>query len=220
MRSRILPVFVFLVFVTGGLIAYSTIAKKGVDRNYHSNKSASIRFSKQMTFTLHEGDIVLRRGKSMISQLLRRTSLHDKTFSHAGIVYNDSGRWKVLHAIGGEGSSHDGVCSEDWEQFCSEKETDTVAVFRLTDDFRMAHQFVASAISLGKQCSGFDANFDLSTDNKLYCTELIQKAVYRASKGGISLPLTYISGITYVSCENIYSNSYVQHVYSFSAYEF
>lgn len=220
MIRRLLPVFIFLVFVAAGLVSTSSITKRVVERDCRLQQLSSIDTSQKVTFSLREGDIVLRRGKSMISQLLRRTSLHDQTFSHAGMVYFEDGRWKVLHAIGGQGSSIDGVCSEDWSQFCAAQQTDTIAVFRLTDDSRMAHQFVTTAIALGEQCSGFDTDFDLSTDNKLYCTELIQKAVFRASKGSISLPLTTISGVTYISCENIYTNHYVQHVHSFSAYEF
>ena len=162
---------------------------------------------------LKEGDIILRRGKSLVSELLRRSSLHDRTFSHVGIIFLENGKWKVMHAIGGEGAIRDGVVSDHLTQFCSSTETDTVAVFRINPHETTGSAIVKAAQKLQSNCTGFDSDFSLTTDDKLYCTEFVMKAVEVASEQHISLPLSYVSGVKYISCENIYSNQYVQQIF-------
>lgn len=214
MSIRRFLAFIMLLFFAAGVMAFTN--------SWHEDVATSVP-SKNVLPALQgdrwkEGDIVLRRGKSLISQLLRRMSLHDQTFSHAGILFKESGKWKVLHAIGGEGSKVDGIRSDDIETYCSVNETDTVAFFRVIGEPKLGQRIVRSALALRMDCTGFDTDFDLTTDDKLYCTEFVRKAIQNASHDRISLPLTVASGIHYISCENIYSNRYVQPIYSFSSY--
>ena len=162
---------------------------------------------------LKEGDIILRRGKSLVSELLRSTSLHDRTFSHAGIIFRENGKWKVMHAIGGESAIRDGVQSDDLLKFCSSTETDTVAVFRIKSKEMIGSEIVKAARKLQSNCTGFDVDFSLATDEKLYCTEFVLKSIEAASEQHISLPLSKVSGVKYISCENVYNNQYVQQIY-------
>ena len=46
-----------------------------------------------MTRSIHTGDIVLRRGKGLISDKFRRMSLQDKSYSHSGIIVKEGNEY-------------------------------------------------------------------------------------------------------------------------------
>ena len=155
-----------------------------------------------------DGDVILRKGRGVISDVLRYCSLHDRTFSHAGLLFRVGNRWQVFHILGGEGAVNDGVSWEPINQFCSVDQADTVAVFRLTDDASVRDSLLTVCRAITLRHPSFDTRFDLATNDQLYCTELVALVYRQASRGKISLPLTDFSGQRYVSCENLYHNSY------------
>lgn len=163
---------------------------------------------------LKEGDVVLRAGKGPISGLLQKMSLHDRSFSHAGILLDSCGKWFVLHMYGGQGTKCSDLRFDPLETFCSSGNSDSNAVFRLTDSDSLRACIATECRRLMCRPPRFDSRFDLATDDQLYCTELVYKVYRRASRDGISLPLTEFAGERYAACDDLYLNHYAHLVQS------
>ena len=182
---------------------------------YSNGKKPSLCHSDECTIPvnrLKEGDIILRKGKGLISELLSETALEDQTFSHAGILLKFGNQWMVCHAIGGESNPAQGVQLESINDFTSRHVADSIAVFRYRLKPGEVDLLKLRCVEYIRMKVPFDSQFDYADDNALYCTEMVSKVFNYASKGRISLPLTSRAGWTYITCENLYHNAYAEQV--------
>ena len=121
------------------------------------------------------GDLVFRRADSIGSQFVD-TLDNKSTFSHVGIVYTTlSGEAFIIHVLPLE---KDVVQIEPLQVFLIK--TTSFAIYRPQNiDKLIVEGAVQNALSwVGKK--HFDKNFDLVTDEDLYCTELVYKAYKEA----------------------------------------
>ncbi|MFW6019523.1 MAG: YiiX/YebB-like N1pC/P60 family cysteine hydrolase [Bacteroidales bacterium] len=128
--------------------------------------------------TFHSGDIILRRGKSLVSQLVL---LRDKAseYSHIGVIVIKDEQPYVIHAVPGEAEKHEPeyVKMETVKEFLDVKKSADFAVYTLKEDYRRYRQKVADkALTYVKNHVEFDSEFNLEDESKLYCTELIWRA--------------------------------------------
>lgn len=190
-----------------------TVRTIGLSGSHQAVKVSTKVLSKPLdTSPLKSGDIIMRRGRGVISDMLAVSSVHDKRFSHAGILQPVGSTWFVVHMIGGEGVKQDGLRFDRVQDFISEANASDWAVYRLTDSDSIRQALQGEIDRLRQTKPAFDSRFSWETDDSYYCTELVSKAYSRASQGRISLPLTYFQGIPYVSCENLYNNPFAQSV--------
>jgi hypothetical protein len=164
---------------------------------------------------LQEGDLVLRRGRGIISESLRLFSLEDPAFSHAGILVRRNGAWMVLHALGGEDNPSDKLLAEPLAAFCRSDLNSSIRFVRLDLDACNRRRLVETALRRYALGPSFDSDFDLETDDRLYCTEFIYKAVIEATGDTKYLPLTRLSGREYVACDNLYRNRHARILYTY-----
>lgn len=132
---------------------------------------------------LRDGDIIFRRGHDATSHAVL---IADGTsqFSHVGIVVKRNGVAYVIHAVPSERPDRiDGVVMDTLSFFIEPARADAVAVYRVKNMEPATGGKVAqfAETMLGRP---FDEKFDLSEQNRLYCTELVW-AAYRSQ--GISL---------------------------------
>ncbi|MDR3255293.1 MAG: hypothetical protein LBT31_06975 [Synergistaceae bacterium] len=129
---------------------------------------------------LQNGDVVFVAGRTWRSLLVRSVLGDGTSFSHVGIVRILGGLPCVIHASPGDGV----VKLESAEEFLSPAKVKAAGVYRLVARGDIAA--VASAAALGYFARGasFDSRFDMSSEDEIYCTELVWLA-YR--KAGIDL---------------------------------
>ena len=84
------------------------------------------------------GDIVFRLGHGFISESMRKFSLKDPRYSHAGIISIENGKPVVYHLLGGE-SSTTTIQKESLEKFCSHTEAASFAVYRTSLSLSLIH---------------------------------------------------------------------------------
>ena len=132
---------------------------------------------------------------------MRRLSLHDKTYSHSGIASLENDTLFVYHAMGGEWNPDKKICRDPFELFCNPYENRGFGIYRYQLDKKQLNRFTDSAKSYYKQGVTFDMKFDLATDDKMYCTEFIFKAMNPI----IPISTTTMNGITFVAPDNLYS---------------
>lgn len=166
--------------------------------------------------TVQPGDLILRCGRGFISNAMRNFSLHEKKYSHAGIAVIENGKVHVCHMLGDEvANSLTDFIKEPLEVFCSEKENSAFAIFRYNLDAGEKTVFISAIEKLSVKKIPFDALFDLNSDEKLYCTELIYKCIKEATGNGNYIPLSRIGNRSYVAIDNLYLNEHCKKIASF-----
>src|SRR5436853_399231 len=137
--------------------------------------SKSIRKEK-IVGKVQSGDIVFRLGHGFISESMRKFSLKDPRYSHAGIVSIEEGRAIIYHLIGGE-SSVSVIRKESLENFCSPEEAASFAVYRAALTNAQINLVDSLNRHYYKAKLPYDSRFDFSTDSALYCTEYVYKVL-------------------------------------------
>ena len=128
---------------------------------------------------LNGGDIILRRGKTWVSEAVLAWDRKSR-YSHAGIVIHRGGLSYVVHSEPpGEGNSGGGVQETPLEIFASGQQAAGIKVLRVRPGLQNEARRAAEA---ARQFVGrpFDGALDLESDSSLYCTELVWRS-YRAA---------------------------------------
>jgi uncharacterized protein YycO len=161
-----------------------------------SNKkqNSSLILSKQLE--MQNGDLIFRKGRSIESQIILLSD-GNSDYSHVGIIYLKDGKPLVVHSVPEENEEeYEFIKLESVEDFLNEDKAVRFAVFRLEDSM-MSSTKAASEFAYNCYLNKFrfDNQYDLSSDTKLYCTELIWKAYQQA---GIDLVQNRLYDINFI----------------------
>jgi hypothetical protein len=127
---------------------------------------------------LLDGDIVFRRGVDVIGRMV--LGYGDRArFSHVGMVVRVAGQTLVVHALPETPGDEGGVRVERLGSFSSPQRAEEVGYYRLgrltPEQRREIHRFLLEHVG-----APFDLRFEYSTDDSMYCTELVLKALAKA----------------------------------------
>jgi len=135
---------------------------------------------------LEPGDILLRRGRSLVSSVVLQAG-PDSAYSHAGIVVEQNGHFLVVEADPEAGSRAGGVVITPVERFLSQEYTAAWKLLR----FRAADRAIpraAARAALAYAGRPFDGAFRLDSDDSLYCTELVWRSYLAAGVNLLTQP--------------------------------
>ncbi|MES2704005.1 MAG: YiiX/YebB-like N1pC/P60 family cysteine hydrolase [Bacteroidota bacterium] len=162
---------------------------------------------------LHTGDIVLRMGFGADSYLLARLNHRDKRFSHCGIVVVEEGKPWVYHSIGGEDNPDERLRRDPAASFFSPAHNSSIAIVRYHLRAGETKELTRIAHSRYAARPRFDMQFDLSTDDKLYCSEFVYKSVCSAVHDTTYLPTTQGVARRYVGIDDLFLNAHAAMVF-------
>lgn len=120
---------------------------------------------------LHEGDLVFRRGRDLMSRIVL-SGESGSQFSHVGLLVWRDSVWSVLHALPDEGPTPGGVLLEPLATFIAPDKAAAWAVYTHPAVRASAESLHVDAY-LGRP---FDAAFGWADASRLYCTELVVRA--------------------------------------------
>lgn len=166
--------------------------------------------------SLQTGDLLLRLGSDITSEMLRQLNLKDKRYSHCGIVSIEGDTAFVYHAIGGEFNPDQKIKREPLYSFCHPAENEAAAVLRPKTSSRLQQQIALQAKHFWQQGIPFDMSFDYNTDGRLYCAEMVSKAVSRAIADSSWFSFTHLNGRTYVAVDNLSGSSLMHMIEQFA----
>ncbi len=134
---------------------------------------------------LKNGDLVFRKGRSIASRVVLITD-RASSYSHVGVIYMLNEIPYVIHTVPDESENDiDYVKMEKLSVFFSSEKASGGSVFRLKEQYKNFAKLAAlTAKSYFDNKYVFDDAFNLKSENKLYCTELVWKAY---QKVGINL---------------------------------
>jgi len=161
------------------------------------------------------GDLVFRRGRGWLSDVISSFSKHKPEYSHVGLIHREGETVYVYHILGGENSGPNDVRKDLLSDFVSRKTCSSYGLYR----YPMREQSIRKLDSLsgvlfqtGKK---FDTQFDLSDDSKYYCTEMIYRLLSEVYGGEYFLPLSVYHGQTYIACDDLFNQPSCREIYMF-----
>jgi hypothetical protein len=174
---------------------------------------------------LKEGDLVVRLNGDPTSQYIRNFNRSDKRYSHAGILLFENGHPYVYHIVNGEESPNGKMRKVSLSRFCDPRKNIAFGIFRYklaASETKSLKNLVLKWYAKGVR---FDSTFNLATDDRMYCSEMIGKALAKVTDKKIliettklttteaklfsvyaHLPFSYTSKLRIVSIDNLYKN--------------
>jgi Permuted papain-like amidase enzyme, YaeF/YiiX, C92 family len=141
---------------------------------------------------IKNGDLIERADDDLVSESMRNFSKSDKTFSHCGLAFIEDGEVYVYNNMAGEENKSEKMMREPYDSFVSPGKKNGFGIFRyaLTEaEIEKLHLVTKEHYKKGLL---FDKTFDLKTDDKMYCAEMIYKFVKTATAERVLLPTTTI----------------------------
>ncbi len=157
---------------------------------------------------LHPGYLVLRTGNDATSDMIRHMSRENTTYSHAGIVVIEHGYPFIYHCIGGENNWNNALRKDSFSRFVSPKNNLGFAIVKYDLDAVQVNKVLAMIKDYTAKHPGFDLDFDLRTDDKLYCSEMIYKALIKATGDTGYIATTKLKDLEYIAIDNLFMNKH------------
>lgn len=160
--------------------------------------------------SLQAGDILLRTGNDGISDVFRYLNTRNQTYSHAGIVVIEHGQANVYHSIGGADNPAECLRCDPATAFVSPLHNLGYAVIRYKLDSAQLQKVIDLARQYYIARIRFDTNFDLLSDDKMYCTEFVWKVLRQAAADTGYIGTTSKDGSRYVAVDDLFNNKHSQ----------
>lgn len=169
-------------------------------------RKARIAFAQvhQVKNLVKSGDLILRTGKDFTSELMRRLSQNDKTYSHCGIASWEKDTLFVYHAIGGEWNPDQKLRRDRFEFFCNPYENRGIGIFRYRVNELQRKKIIRKAHYFYRQGVIWDMQFDLASDDRMYCSEFVFKTIGKAASDSVILGTTTLDNHTFVAIDNLF----------------
>ena len=210
-KGRLFCCLLFLVAACNHKSETADISKdkKAKEEKNLSRDMALIANESKMVRT---GDLILRTGRDFTSDIMRRVSHADKTYSHCGIASLEHDTLFVYHAIGGEWNPDEKLRRDPFDFFCNPFENKGFGIFRYNLDDTQTLKLIAFA----RDCYGnevkFDMQFNLDTDEKMYCSEFVYKAVKKAAGNHIGLREEEWNGKKFIAIDDLFKNPFCREI--------
>ncbi len=204
-RFRLLPLLILSVFASCNVAPSSGNAEQGQDSAVFS----------EIVENIQSGDLALRKGNDITSNMLSQLNTKDKRFSHIGICFVESGKAFVYHSLGSEFGEAEYIRKDADEVFFNQK--NNMAAAYATTRFSAAEKDSLHRL-LQKwyhQKIPFDMNFNLETDDSLYCSEMVTKALMKVVPN-LNIPFTDTLGRQYFGVDDIITQAFVDSIHYYS----
>ncbi len=152
---------------------------------------------------IKNGDVITRMGNDFTSQSLKELNRRDKTFSHCGIAQIENDSLFVYHALGGEWNPDQQLKRESFELFASPADNNAVGVFRLSLLPYMQEKLSKTVKNYYNRHLIFDMDFNLKTDDKMYCAEFVYKSFLLATDSAVQFNHSFIKDFEFIGVDDI-----------------
>jgi Permuted papain-like amidase enzyme, YaeF/YiiX, C92 family len=203
-------VFGLFVFYTLRYIDFNPYPKWLTEHQMQQWKGAGLDES-----TLIDGDLVLRHSKGFVADAILTFQTQDPQYSHSGIVKKIDGKTFIYHATGGEENVSQKMKCEPIEIYCHPAATYKFGVYRWDLTPAQRESFVGILDGYYKAGLEFDLDFDMTTNDKMYCSEMIYKALIKATDDKDYIALSNVLDKPYVAIDNLYLNPHCQNTFKY-----
>jgi len=175
-----------------------------------SKNAAAYRQIAAVRSNIKTGDLILRTGNDFTSTTLKMLNQREQTYSHCGIASIENDSVFVYHALGGEWNPDQKLRRDPIEVFGAPYDNIGIGIYR----FNLTSTDTVSLMSTVNQLfvSGvmFDMDFDLKTDDHMYCAEFVSKAYSRGTGGRLIFPVSHLGNLDFVGVDDIFLHQQCQ----------
>ncbi len=143
----------------------------------HSVSGKYYRLTTEELSLINDGDIILRQGQGLVSNLIMKTLNENFALSHVGIITkSNEGKLDVIHSVSSTLSDFDGIQVQDLSNFIKESVPNSVIVVRYNkgeNKKETKNSISAQAQEFLDLKIPFDHSFDFADTTKFFCSELI-----------------------------------------------
>jgi hypothetical protein len=176
---------------------------------------------------IREGDLVVRLNTDPSSQYLKNFNRHEKKFSHAGIVLFENKQPYVYHIVNGEENPDEKIKKDSLKGFCDPRKNFAFGIFRYDMNETEIKELTHTIFQWRREGVQFDSTFNLTTNDRMYCSEMISKALTKATYKRMLFETTkptiaeakflsdymhcsfsYTSKLEIITIDNLYINPY------------
>jgi hypothetical protein len=131
------------------------------------------------------GDLIVRLGDDVLSYQIKNMNDVQKDYSHAGIIVEKEGIAMVAH-IAPEENNSDTIQYIPIDSFLIPAKNIGCALYRYNLTEQEKSFFVAAIDTMKTKGVHFDWLYNLETNDKMYCSEMISKALKHATRNRIN----------------------------------
>jgi hypothetical protein len=150
---------------------------------------------KEGELLLKEGDLVVRLNKDLESDYIRFFNRKDKQYSHSGLVFFEEGHPLVFHIYAGKDNPEGWIRKEPLHLFCDPERNASFGIYRYDLNAKEKEEIRKIIYSYYERKIKFDTAFNLRTDDRMYCSEMIKKGLEKATKNRIIIETTALTQI-------------------------
>lgn len=134
--------------------------------------------------SLQHGDLVFRNGNSFLSDRIVALSPEKTKLSHTGVVILENQRWYVIHIVGDHFANH--VKKDTLQSFIEDSRPGYFCVTRYNGSDQVRSRIARMALKYFRQKRPFDYDMTLESEDELFCTELVWRAILDATGQDVS----------------------------------
>ena len=178
-------IFIILFFAACGQNDNQTAAKP-----LSASQKIALRIDSLKQIAL-DGDLIVRLTDDLVSEQVKLINEKDKSYSHAGIIYKINDTLKVYN-ISPDSADKDEIKLQPLDSFINPEKNLSCALYRYVLSGIEIHSLKNTLDSFRSKNVTFDWQYNLATDNKMYCAELIDKSLAIATNNRVTIKQTYI----------------------------
>jgi hypothetical protein len=150
------------------------------------------------------GDLITRRGNDFTSESLRQLNQRNQSYSHCGIISIENDSIFVYHALGGEFNPDQKIRREKLKNFCEPYGNRGFGIFR----YNVAQNEIVQSVEEAKMSFHneimFDLDFNLVTNDRMYCAEYVYKSYCKSPTLKAKYHLSHIKDFEFIGVDDLY----------------
>lgn len=153
---------------------------------------------------VQNGDVITRTGNDFTSESLKTLNQRDQTYSHCGIASIEHDSVFVYHALGGEFNPDQKIRRDPYLLFAEPYNNRGTGIFRLAMKNDIKLRLLNTVKQFYRNGVMFDMDFDLSSNDRMYCAEFVYKSFLVASDSSIRFTFSRIGNVVFVGIDDIF----------------
>lgn len=149
------------------------------------------------------GDIITRTGNDFTSESLRNLQQRNKLYSHCGIASRENDSVFVYHALGGEFNPDQLIRREPFSTFGAPSGNRGIGIFRFQIPVTLRNKCAEAAKNFLQQGIRFDMDFNLASNDKMYCAEMVMKAMIAGSERQLHFDTSRMGKFVFVGVDDL-----------------
>lgn len=158
----------------------------------------------QLKSQISTGDLVTRTGNDFTSETLRNLNRRNNTFSHCGIASIENDSVFVYHALGGDFNPDQKILRDRFEDFAEPYNNKRIGIFRFNLPKNTLTGFAQNARYLYKQGIMFDMDFNLETDDRMYCAEFVYKCFLKNAQWNEPFNRSHLKQFEFIGVDDLF----------------